>query len=134
MLSLNLLNVTPWQPSQLVCPHKVPNVCIAQIGSRHCVHLFFPALVQTAEGCAKLSEDQLAAVYYHGLYPAVSHLTPELATYWSLSYATAKLRARNLNGTYQMGMHPFLENTAHRLGSTIKRYLQAVLLWAHGCM
>ncbi|KAG9308932.1 hypothetical protein JVU11DRAFT_11396 [Chiua virens] len=128
------MHTQPGQPSQLVHPHKIPNVCIAQIGARHCVRLFFPALAQAAEGHSELSEDQLAAVYDRGLYPAICHLTPELATNWSTSYITAKLRARNLNGTYQMGTHPFPGDTAHRLGSMIKRNLQDALPWARGCL
>ena len=88
----------------------------------------------TAEGRAALTEDQLAAIYERGLYPAICYLTPELATNWSPTYAAAKLRARNLNGTYQIGTHPFPGDTAYRLGYTIKRYLQAGLPWTHGCM
>lgn len=103
------------------------------MGARHCIRIFFPALMQGAEGRAELLEDQLAAVYDRGLYPAVCFLAPELATNWSPSYATAKLRARNINGTYQMGTHPFPGDTAYRLGSTIKRLLQAALPWADGC-
>ena len=90
--------------------------------------------MRAAEGRANLTEDQLSAVYDRGLYPAVCNLAPELATNWSPSYAAAKLRARNLNGTYQIGTHPFPGNTAHRLGRTIKRYLQTALPWASGCV
>ncbi|KAH0825740.1 hypothetical protein J3R83DRAFT_9955 [Lanmaoa asiatica] len=128
------MQTQPGQPPQPVHPHKVPNVCVAQIGARHCVHLFFPALMQAAEDRADLSDDQLAAIYDRGLYPAICHLAPELATNWSPSYAAAKLRARNLNGTYQIGTHPFPGDAAHRLGYTIKRYLQTALPWADGCM
>lgn len=131
---LDLPSLRLWQPPQLVSPHKVPNVCIAQIGMRHSVRLFFPALMQAAEGRADLTEDQKAAVYDQGLYPAICRLAPELATNWSPTYATAKLRARNHNGTYQTGTHPFPGDAAHRLGYTVKRYLQAALPWADGCM
>lgn len=129
-----LRSFTFFQPSQLVSPHKVPNVCVAQIGARHCVRLFFPALMDAAEGRVDLTEEQLAAVYNHGVYPSISYLAPELATNWSPSYAAAKLRARNLNGTYQIGTHPFPGDTAYRLGSTIGRSLQAAIPWADGCM
>jgi len=132
-LCLDLPSFTPRQPPQLVHPHKVPNVCIAQIGARHSVRLFFPALMQAAEGQVDLTEDQLAAVYDRGLYPAIHRLAPELATNWSPSYAAAKLRARNINGTYQIGTHPFPADSARRLGSTITQYLQDALPWAIGC-
>lgn len=89
--------------------------------------------MQTAEGRVDLTEDQLAAVYNHGLYPAICHLAPELATNWSPSYAAAQLRARNLNGTYQVGTHPFPADSARRLGSTIKGNLQDSFPWAAGC-
>ena len=36
--------------------------------------------MQAAEGHANLTEDQLSAVYDHGLYPAVCNLAPKLVT------------------------------------------------------
>ncbi|KAG9318980.1 hypothetical protein JVU11DRAFT_1096 [Chiua virens] len=104
------------QPAQFVHPHKVPNVCIVQIGARHCIRLFFPALMQAAEARADLTDDQLSAIYDFGLYPVICHIAPELATNWSPTYAAAKL------------------DTAHLLGYTIKHFLQDALPWAYGCM
>lgn len=90
--------------------------------------------MQGAEARADLDEGHQADVYNHGLYPAVCHLAPELATNWSPSYAAAKLRARNLNGTYQMGTHPFPGDAVGRLGAMVKRRLQEAFPWANGCI
>ncbi|KAH0825661.1 hypothetical protein J3R83DRAFT_11749 [Lanmaoa asiatica] len=127
------MRTQPGQPPQLVHPHKIPNVCIAQIGARHSIRLFFPALME-AGGDVGLTEDQLAAIYDCGIYPAIQYLAPELATNWSPSYVAAKLRARNHNGTYQIGTHPFPGDSARRLGYTVKRQLETALPWAFGCM
>ncbi|KAF8546580.1 hypothetical protein OG21DRAFT_1527739 [Imleria badia] len=105
----------PGQPPQLVHPHKVPNVCITQIGAQRSVRLFFPVLMEATEGHVELTEDQLTAIYEQGLYPVICYLALELVTNWSPTYAAAN-------------------DTAHRLRCTIKCYLHAALSWAHECI
>ena len=85
--------------------HQVPNFKLGSFGSNSLfqIHVFFPKLRRFTKNrwVNYLKEEILARFYDEVVIPAMHAATPRyISQHYALTYEQAKVRARNLNGSY----------------------------------
>jgi hypothetical protein len=107
----------------------VPNICLAAVGVRTKVRIFFPRLY-VDKGSVELSQEHKAAIYEQGLLPVITNLNPDTITNWSVNYNGALTRARKNNGTFQYSTRPFPSALVRRFGYDLVQCLSEKFPWA----
>ncbi|KAG2029692.1 hypothetical protein BDR03DRAFT_1018076 [Suillus americanus] len=122
------------QPDTLLAPHRVPNICLAAVGIRTKVRLFFPRLYNVDRKDVELTFEEKKGIYEKGLLPVLRALSPDTVTNWPVNYESAQTRARKTRGLFQYSTRPFSGSRVRRLGFDLSDTLAAEFPWAEGML
>ncbi|KAG1720856.1 uncharacterized protein EDB91DRAFT_1256796 [Suillus paluster] len=122
------------QADILMCPHRVPNICLGAIGIRTKVRLFFPRLHHVDRKDVELTFEEKRGLYEKGLMPVLRNLSPDTVTNWPVNYEGAQTRARKTRGLFQYGTRPFSGSRVRRFGFDLAEALGTAFPWAKGML
>jgi hypothetical protein len=111
--------------------HQIPNMLLAEFGTRGQIRLFFPGLHREDRQNSAMSDDELASIYEKGVRPAAANAHVDHVAEWPATYHSEVTRIRGYKYGTKLVSHWHVNMFAGELRKSLESEDNGVP-WAHG--